>query len=66
MTTEDKLATLAAENAALRQRLDEALECNALLIERVRDLEARLAKDTHNSGKPPSSDGFKLTITHQR
>lgn len=30
----------------------------AALTTRVADLEARLAKDSHNSGKPPSSDGL--------
>jgi transposase len=30
----------------------------AALLERVHELEARLAKDSHNSGKPPSSDGL--------
>lgn len=29
------------------------------LTTRVADLEARLAKDSHNSGRPPSSDGLK-------
>lgn len=37
-------AVLKAENTALR--------------ERVQSLEERLAKDSHNSHKPPSSDGF--------
>jgi ribosomal protein L34E len=32
----------------------------ALLLERVHKLEARLARDSHNSNKPPSSDGLKL------
>src|SRR5258706_11210595 len=30
----------------------------ATLLERVHDLEACLAKDSHNSGKRPSSDGL--------
>ena len=38
----------------------------ARLVERVRDLEARLAKDSHNSGKPPSSDGFKRQLPRTR
>jgi len=30
-----------------------------MLTARVQDLEARLRKDSHNSGKPPSSDGLR-------
>jgi hypothetical protein len=44
MTPEARIAELEAENAALRERVEE--------------LQARLAKDSHNSGKPPSSDGL--------
>ncbi len=29
------------------------------MVVRVRELEARLAKDNHNTGKPHSSDGLK-------
>lgn len=29
-----------------------------MLVARVQELEARLAKDSHNSGKPPSGDGL--------
>ncbi len=51
MSPEEELVLLRAENAALREQ-------NALLLERVQDLEARLAKDSHNSSKPSSSDGL--------
>ena len=44
-----QVARLSAENAALRAQVEQ-------LLERVRELEARLAKDSHNSSKPPSSD----------
>ncbi len=48
-TAEDRLAEVEAENA--RQ-----LEQIAALLERVQELEARLAKDSHTSHQPPSSD----------
>jgi transposase len=44
-------AALKAENAALRA------ECQTLR-ERVQTLEEQVAKDSHNSHKPPSSDGL--------
>ena len=52
MTPEDRIAQLEAENAALQERL-------AALVAPVQELQARLAKDRHNSGKPPSTDGLK-------
>lgn len=52
MTPEEHITQLEAENAVLREQI-------ATLLERVRELEARLAKDSHNSSKPPSSDGLK-------
>jgi|SRR5689334_2901535 len=51
MTPQERIAELTAENAALREQM-------AALLTRVQELEARLAKDSHNSGKPPSSDGL--------
>ena len=41
----DRLAASDARNLALQQKVDE--------------LTARLNKDSHNSSKPPSTDGFK-------
>ena len=62
MTSEERIAELEAENAALRVQVSELpglREQVTTLLARVQELEARLAKDSHNSGKPPSSDGLK-------
>src|SRR5712672_1124540 len=58
MTLEEENAALKAENARLREGYEQAREHLALLAARVQELEARLAKDSHNGGKPPSSDGL--------
>jgi hypothetical protein len=50
MTPGERIAEL---EAVVQQR-----EQIATLLERVHDLEACLAKDSHNSGKRPSSDGL--------
>lgn len=59
MTAEERIAELEAEtaglkadNATLRERVEQ-------LAARVQELEGRLAKDSHNSSKPPSSDGVR-------
>jgi transposase len=52
MTPEEEIASLKADNARQREQI-------AALLERVQELEARLAnatKDSHTSHKPPSSD----------
>jgi transposase len=51
MTAEEEIA-LRAENAALREQAQ-------ALLARVQELEGRLAKDSHNSSKLPSSDGLR-------
>jgi transposase len=61
MTLEERIAELEAENAALRDQVHEVpllREQIAWLTTQVQDLHARLAKDSHNSSKPPSSDGL--------
>jgi transposase len=44
-------AQLRAENHCLKEQMEQ-------LSTRVQKLEGRVAKDSHNSGKPPSSDGY--------
>src|SRR5690348_2059166 len=49
MTPDEHIAELEVEVAALRAQVQELLVQNQHLL-------ARLAKDSHNSSKPPSSD----------
>src|SRR5579859_1275406 len=51
-------ATFKAEAAVLKAENSRLTTQVAALLERVAALEARLAQDSHNSSKPPSSDGF--------
>src|SRR2546428_1527778 len=48
---ERELARERAEKAQLRQILEE-------MLRRLGEVEGKLAKDSHNSSKPPSSDGL--------
>src|SRR5258708_4558272 len=52
MKAEDRVIQLEAENAELRKQLAEALA-------RIEELERQQKKDSHNSHKPPSSDGLR-------
>ena len=58
MTPEERIASLEAENTRQREQLAVLQAQNTVLLARVQELEARLAKDSHNSSKPPSSDGL--------
>lgn len=58
MTPEQENLQLKAENENLREQLAQAQALNAQLVERLQKLEVRLAQDSHNSSKPPSSDSF--------
>ena len=57
MTAEERIEQLEAENVALREQLAEALEKLVQALGRIHELEGQLAKDSHNSSKPPSSGG---------
>ncbi len=64
MTPDEAIAALQAENTALREQVRELPALRAqveALVRQVADLQARLAKDRHNSGKPPASDGLART-----
>jgi transposase len=61
MTQEEELQGLREENAALQAQVAELLplkEQVEQLKEQVKQLTSRLAKDSHNSHLPPSSDRF--------
>jgi transposase len=58
MTPDERIAELEGLVRQQRQQLELVLADNAVLRGRVQELEARLAKDSHSSSKPPSSDGL--------
>src|SRR5690348_12117599 len=58
MTPDERIAELEGLVRQQRQQLEVVLAQNGVLQARVQELEARLAKDSHNSGKPPASDGL--------
>lgn len=76
MRVEERLAQLEAENAVLHEQIKRLLvsvaenatlrEQVSRLQERLAELEGRLAKDSHTSSKPPSSDGMGRKPHSQR
>jgi transposase len=66
MTQEERIAQLQHENAELRVQLAEAYQQISQLAQRVHQLEGQLAKDSHNSSKPPSSDGPRCKPRRKR
>src|SRR5436853_5531365 len=51
-----------AENQTLRDDLAKALESLEQANARIKQLEGQAAKDSHNSSKPPSTNGFKEPV----
>ncbi len=66
MTQEERIAQLEQENTELRAQLAEARQQITQLAERLQRAEGQLAKDSHNSSKPPSSDGSRRKPRSQR
>src|SRR5215471_16418655 len=66
MTQEERIAQLEQENAELRAQLAEAYQQISQLAERLQRVEGQLARDSHNSSKPPSSDGPRRKPRSQR
>ena len=52
---------------SLQEAVIQLTKENLKLNQKIKDLELRLGKDSHNSSKPPSSDGYKKKpVVNQR
>jgi transposase len=61
---ESENAALRAENAALREERALFVQQMEHLLARLQEVEGRLAKDSHNSSKPPSSDFHRFDVRY--
>jgi chromosome segregation ATPase len=52
--------TLKAENKELREEINILKKLIEMLIEEIEKLNAKLGKNSSNSSKPPSTDGFRV------
>ncbi len=68
--TEEEVRQLKEDHAAQLEQKDHRIEeLEALLMAsllRIEELERRLGKDSHNSSKPPSSDGLRRKVREKR
>lgn len=63
---DERIARLEVEQAAKDRQIAHLQEQVAALEAHVQQLVLQLAKDSHNSSKPPSSDGLSRRPRHQR
>jgi hypothetical protein len=60
--TEEEIRAIARQGEdAVVAMVGKLLQAIAMLAKRVQELEDQQAKNSHNSSKPPSSDGQKKT-----
>jgi transposase len=59
MRKQERIEQLERELAGVREQLAQRDAIIGQLQEQIADLQGRLGKDSHNSHKPPSSDGFQ-------
>lgn len=64
--TEANFRTLQKMVRLLSDQVSSLKEENKLLVSEIADLKSRLNKDSHNSSKPPSSDGLKKRAINLR
>ena len=65
--TEENFQKVLGVALSLQEAVIKLTKENESLMQKVNDLEFRLSKDSHNSSKPPSSDGYKKKpIVNQR